>query len=141
MADGELLRVNRGCAIPLAELDWRFSASGGPGGQHANTANTKVEVRFDVASSPSLSAHHRQRLLERLGPVVRVTADDERSQHRNRQLALDRLRSRLADGLRRETPRLATRPSRAAKERRLQRKRQHGEKKRRRQRDRRLDPE
>lgn len=138
---GEVLRVTRGCVIPLSELEWRFTASGGPGGQHANTANTRVEVRFDVATSAALSAHQRARLLERLGPVVRVTADDERSQHRNRQLALDRLRSRLADGLRRDRPRLASRPSRAAKERRLEHKRQQGEKKRRRAQDRHPDPD
>ena len=86
-----MLVVSRTCRIPLSELEWRFSASGGPGGQHANTSNTRAEVRFDVAGSPSLGPRQRARLLERLGPVVRVVADDERSQARNRQLALDRL--------------------------------------------------
>ncbi|MGH9150103.1 MAG: aminoacyl-tRNA hydrolase, partial [Acidimicrobiales bacterium] len=69
--DGEL-RVSRTCRIPHAELEWRFSASGGPGGQHANTANTRAEVRFDVAASASLGPRQRARLLARLGPVVRV---------------------------------------------------------------------
>lgn len=141
MAGPDVLRVSRSCEIAVSELQWRFSASGGPGGQHANTSNTRVEVRFDVANSPSLGPYQRARLLERLGPVVRVTADDERSQHRNRQLALDRLRSRLADGLRREQRRVATKPSRGAKERRLQAKHQHGQKKQRRRQDRQRDPE
>src|SRR5919199_2402508 len=89
--DEGVLRVTPTCVIRLDELDWRFSASGGPGGQHVNTANTRAEVRFAVAGSPSLGPRQRARLLERLGPVVRVVASDERSQSRNRQLALDRL--------------------------------------------------
>ena len=101
----DALRVTRTCVIPLDELEWRFSASGGPGGQHANTANTRAEVRFDVRASPSLGPRQRARLLERLGPVVRVVASDERSQARNRQLAIERLRSRLAEALRDAKPR------------------------------------
>jgi ribosome-associated protein len=133
MDDG-VLRVTRTCAIPVGELEWSFTASGGPGGQHANTSNTKVELRFDVAASPSLGPRQRERLLERLGPVVRVTASDERSQARNRALALDRLRSRLADGLRVQPERRATRPTKASKDRRLQAKRRRSEvKKQRRQ--------
>jgi len=114
-----VLRVTRTCVIPLDELEWRFNASGGPGGQHANTSNTRAEVRFDVGASPSLGPRQRARLLERLGPVVRVAASDERSQARNRQLALERLRSRLADALRVARPRRPTAPSKAARERRL----------------------
>lgn len=129
-----LLRVSRSCAIPLDELQWRFTGSGGPGGQHANTANTRVELRFDVESSPSLGPTQRARLLERLGPVVRVVASDERSQARNRALALDRLRARLAEGLRIERPRTPTRPTLGSKRRRVETKRQRGEVKRRRQR-------
>ena len=125
-----MLRVTRTCVIPLDELEWRFSASGGPGGQHANTANTRAEVRFDVRTSPSLGPRQRARLLERLGPVVRVVASDERSQARNRQLAIDRLRSRLAEALRVAKPRRPTAPSRAARERRLRAKHQRGEVKR-----------
>lgn len=126
----EELVVTRACRIPLAELEWRFSASGGPGGQHVNTSNTRAEVRFDVAGSPSLGPRQRARLLERLGPVVRVVASDERSQARNRQLALDRLRSRLAAALRVQRERRPTAPSRAARERRLEAKRRQGDKKR-----------
>jgi ribosome-associated protein len=124
------LRVTRTCAIPLAELEWRFTATGGPGGQHANTANTRAEVVFDVANSPSLGPRQRDRLLAKLGPTVRVVAGDERSQARNRVLALERLRSRLAEALRIEKPRRPTAPSRAAKERRLQAKHRRSETKR-----------
>jgi ribosome-associated protein len=124
------LRVTRTCRIPLDELEWRFSASGGPGGQHANTSNTKAEVRFDVAGSPSLGPRQRTRLLERLGPVVRVVASDERSQTRNRELALERLRSRLAEALRVERERRPTAPSAAARRRRIEGKRKRGDVKR-----------
>jgi len=124
------LRVSPTCRIPVDELEWRFSASGGPGGQHVNTANTKAEVRFDIAASPSLGPRQRARLLERLGPVVRVAASDERSQARNRQLALERLRARLGDALHVERPRQPTRPSRSAREKRMGAKRRRGEIKR-----------
>jgi ribosome-associated protein len=124
------LRVTSHCRIPLDELEWRFSASGGPGGQHANTANTRAEVRFDVARSPSLGPRQRARLLDRLGPFVRVAASDERSQARNRQLALERLRSRLADALRIERARRPTAPTAAARRRRVETKRRRAEVKR-----------
>lgn len=119
----ERLRVSGSLAIPLTELSWRFSRSGGPGGQHANTADTRVEVRFDVAGSPSLGPRQRARLLERLGPEVRVVASDERSQARNRDLALARLADRLAAALRVTAPRRPTRPTKASVERRLEDKR------------------
>jgi len=125
--------VTRTCAIPLDELSWSFTGSGGPGGQHANTANTKAEVRFDIACSPSLGPRQRQRLVERFGPVVRVAASDRRSQAQNRDLALERLRSRLADALRVQPPRTATKPTRAAQERRLDAKRRRADLKRSRQ--------
>ena len=128
--DEGYLRVTRSCSIPLSELEWRFSGSGGPGGQHANTANTRAEVRFDVASSPSLGPRQRSRLLERLGPFVRVVASDERSQARNRQLALERLAARLTTALRTERRRVPTAPSSASTRRRLDRKRRRGEVKR-----------
>jgi len=124
------LRVTSSLTIPLEELEWRFSRSGGPGGQHANTADTRVEVRFDVAGSASLGPRQRARLVERLGPSVRVVASDSRSQARNRELALERLRSRLAEGLRVDPARRPTRPSAAARQRRLQDKRQRSERKR-----------
>lgn len=119
----ERLRVSSSLTIPLAELSWRFSRSGGPGGQHANTADTRVEVRYDVASSPSLGPRQRARLLERLGPEVRVVVSDERSQARNRELALTRLADRLATALRVTAPRRPTRPTKASVERRLEDKR------------------
>ena len=126
----DVLRVSRSCAIPFEELEWRFTGSGGPGGQHANTSNTKVELRFDVEGSPSLGPRQRARLLERIGPTVRVTASERRSQHQNRELALERLRSRLAEGLHVNPARVPTGPSRAEKKRRVEQKRHHGEVKR-----------
>lgn len=129
MASEELV-VSRGCRIPLAELEWRFTPSGGPGGQHANRSNTRVEVRFDVSGSPSLGPVQRARMLERLGPVVRVVADDERSQLRNRELALARLQARLADALRVERTRRPTAPTMGARRRRLDTKRRRGDVKR-----------
>jgi ribosome-associated protein len=130
MPPAEDLVVSRSCTIPLAELRWRFSRSGGPGGQHANTADTRAEVVFDVAGSPSLGPRQRQRLLEKLGPEVRVVASDERSQVRNRALALDRLRERLADALHVDTPRRPTRPTRGSQVRRVESKRRRSETKR-----------
>ncbi len=128
--DDGRLRVTRSCAIPLAELEWRFSPSGGPGGQHANRSNTRAEVKFDIAASDSLLEVHRARLLERLGPVVRVVADDERSQLRNRELALGRLQARLAEALRVERTRRPTAPTRGAKLRRLETKKRRADVKR-----------
>ena len=125
-----VLRVTRSCAIPLSELEWRFTASGGPGGQHANRSNTRAEVRFDVLGSPSLSDLHRARMLERLGDVVRVVADDERSQLRNRELALERLRARLAEALRVQRTRRPTAPTRASTQRRLASKKRRSDVKR-----------
>jgi ribosome-associated protein len=124
------LHVTRSCTIPAGELEWRYTASGGPGGQHANTSNTRVDLRFDVANSPSLGPRQRARLLERLGPVVRVTAADERSQARNRQLALERLRTRLAEALRVERERRPTAPTKGSKVRRVEAKRRRSDVKR-----------
>jgi len=130
VGEGGSVRITSSLAVPLAELHFRFSPSGGPGGQNANKVATRVELRFDVAGSPSLGPRQRARLLDRLGPEVRVVADDERSQLRNRQLAVERFSRRLADALHVDTPRRPTRPSRGAKERRLQAKRQVSERKR-----------
>lgn len=121
--DGDVLRVTPTCVVRLDELGWRTTGSGGPGGQHANTSDTRVEVRFDVAASRSLAPRQRQLLLERLGRVVRATASDSRSQARNRELALERLRAKLEAGLRVDAPRRATKPGKAAKEARLEEKR------------------
>ncbi|MGD0810109.1 MAG: alternative ribosome rescue aminoacyl-tRNA hydrolase ArfB [Acidimicrobiales bacterium] len=105
--------------IPSSELEWRFSASGGPGGQHANTANTRVELVFDIAGSGVLGPRQRARLIEKLGSGLRIVVSDERSQARNRQLALERLAERLDEALRVDTPRRPTVPTRASRERRL----------------------
>ncbi|MEY2398072.1 MAG: ribosome-associated protein [Actinomycetota bacterium] len=128
-----MLRVSASCQIPDDEFTWRFTGSGGPGGQHANTSNTRVELIFDVANSPSLGPRQRARLLEKLGPTVRVVASDERSQTRNRDLALTRMRDRLAGALHIEKPRLKTRATKASKERRLDAKRRTSQIKARRQ--------
>ena len=111
--------MSRSVRIPLSELEVRTGPSGGPGGQHANRSHTRVEVRFDVEASPSLGPRQRERLLDRLGPVVRVVTDDHRSQARNRALALERLSERLAAGLKVDPPRRPTKPSRASVQRRL----------------------
>lgn len=120
--DGVLV-VNDRLVIPAAELQWRFSASGGPGGQHANTANTRAEVVYDIVSSAVLSERQRQILRSTFGDQVAVSADDTRSQARNRELARDRLAARLRLALRPKTTRRATKPTRGSRERRLQDKR------------------
>ncbi len=120
---GAPLRIRRGLVIPADELEWHFSGSGGPGGQHANTANTRVELAFDVTASRALGPRQRERLLARLGGRVRVVASDERSQLRNRELARERLAARLAAALTIERRRIATAPSRGSVERRLDAKR------------------
>ena len=125
----DVLRVG-GLQVPTSELTWRYDTPGGPGGQHANRAATRAEVRFDVAASPSLSESQRARLLAKTGPVVIAASADSRSQSRNRDLALDRLRSLLGDALREERPRRKTKPSRGAKTRRLDSKRKRGDLKR-----------
>jgi ribosome-associated protein len=126
---GRFLRVNGSLRIPESELRWRFSRSGGPGGQHANTADTRAELRFDVAGSPSLGPRQRARLLERVGTEVRVVAADERSQARNRALAEERLAARLRDALKVEAPRRPSKPTRASVERRLEAKRRQSTRK------------
>ena len=134
MSDDRWLRVTPTCRIDGSELEWLASRSGGPGGQHANTSDTRIEVRFDVAASPSLGPRQRARLLERLGPVVRASASDSRSQARNRELALERLRDRIARGLAVERPRRPTRPSRAARAKRVDTKRRRSQQKQQRRR-------
>jgi len=127
--DRELV-VTPSLRIPLDELEWRFTGSGGPGGQHANTSNTRVELVWNVAASAAPGPRQRAILLERLGPAVRVVASDERSQARNRELALDRLRARVAAALHIDPPRRPTRPTRSSAQRRLATKRRHAERKR-----------
>jgi len=130
----EWLRVTPDCAIDLDELVVRFTPSGGPGGQHANRSSTRVDLRFDIAGSASLTEAQRSQLLATVGEELRVVADDERSQLRNRSIALERLRQRLAAGLKVERKRRPTRPSRRARARRLDAKKRQGDRKRERRR-------
>ncbi|HEY3832073.1 MAG TPA: alternative ribosome rescue aminoacyl-tRNA hydrolase ArfB [Acidimicrobiia bacterium] len=123
------LRVSRDVQIPIDELSWRFTGSGGPGGQHANTSNTRVELVFDIGRSPSLSRWSRARLLDQIGPSIRVVAADTRSQARNRELALERLQRRLAAALREQRVRRPTAPTRSSQRTRVEHKRVHGKKK------------
>jgi ribosome-associated protein len=132
MSDG--LRVSGSLEIPLGEIELRASRSSGPGGQHANVTSSRVEAVFDVEASAALSEAQRGRLLERLGPRVSAVSQDARGQARNRELALQRLSAKLADGLRVRKRRRPTRPTRAATERRLDQKRRAAERKRRRRR-------
>ncbi len=127
MADDTHLVVTGAVRVPYAEIDVKFSTSGGPGGQHANKAATRVELTLDVEGSPSIPERYRNRIMERLGPVVRVVVDEHRSQTRNRTLAYERLRARLSSALYVEPPRRATKPSRRAKQRRLDAKKQRSE--------------
>ena len=126
----EWLQVDGECAIDLDEVEVRFTRSGGPGGQHANKTSTRVELRFDIVGSPSLDESQRARLRARVGDEVRVVADDERSQVRNRAIAVERLRARLAAGLRVERRRRATRPTRGSQLKRLEGKRRTADTKR-----------
>jgi ribosome-associated protein len=119
----ESIRVSRSVVLPLAEIELRVSRSSGPGGQHANTSETRVEAVFDVEASTSLSAAQKRRVVGRAGPVLRAVAQDERSQARNRELAIERLVAKLAEALRVERRRVATRPTAASRERRLEGKR------------------
>jgi ribosome-associated protein len=125
-----LLRVNDTLAIPLTEVTVRASRSSGPGGQHANVTASRIEASFDVLASASLSDAQRRRLLSREGERVVAVAQDERSQARNRELALARLGERLAKALHVAKRRRATRPTAASRERRLAAKRRGTERKR-----------
>jgi ribosome-associated protein len=126
----ESLQIADEVAIPLNEIVLRASRSSGPGGQHANVTDSRVEASFDVLASETLDEAVKQRLIDRLGLRVTAVAQDGRGQARNRELALERLRDRLAAALVVQPPRRATRPSRAERERRLDAKRRQGERKR-----------
>ena len=128
------LEVTSSVKIPRHELDVKFSPSGGPGGQHANKTATRAELTFDVETSAAFSDAQRDRVRAKLGSVVRVVVDDERSQLRNRALAEERLAERLRSALYVERPRRATRPTRGSQQRRIVAKKQRGDIKRGRQR-------
>ncbi|MBA2296799.1 MAG: aminoacyl-tRNA hydrolase [Actinobacteria bacterium] len=122
----ESIRVTRSVVVPVAEIELRFSRSSGPGGQHANTSETRVEALFDVESSSALTEAQKRRVLARAGSTLRAVAQDERSQLRNRELATERLAEQLRAALKVERRRVPTRPSKAAKERRLESKKRRG---------------
>ena len=128
--DGESIRVTRSVVLPVGEIVFRYSRSGGPGGQHAQKTETRVEALYDVESSTALSAPQKRRVIARTGPVLRAIAQDERSQARNRELALERLVEQLRRALRVERRRVATKPTAAARERRLEQKRRRARTKR-----------
>jgi ribosome-associated protein len=128
--DGESIRVTRSVVLPLGEVEFRYSRSSGPGGQHAQKSETRVEAVFDVEASQALSERQKRRVAARAGPVLRAVAQDERSQLRNRELALDRLVEQLRRALRVERRRIPTKPTEASRERRLEEKRRRSRTKR-----------
>jgi len=130
----EGLEIGGGTRIPLEEVEMRASRSGGPGGQHANKTASRIEAVFDVRASSALSAVQKERIAARLGPRVSAVSQDSRGQARNRAIALERLRHRLAGALAPRKRRRATRPGRAAHERRLEAKRRQSQRKERRRR-------
>lgn len=125
--------INRRFAIPRSELNFRATRSGGPGGQHVNTASTRIQISWDVAGSPSLSERRRQLLLARLKSrldshgVLQLAVDTHRSQHRNREEAVERLAALVTEALRPRKTRKPTRPPRAAKEKRLREKKRRAD--------------
>jgi ribosome-associated protein len=132
MADmaGESIRVTRTVELPVSEINFRTSRSSGPGGQHAQKTETRVEAVFDVERSQALTDTQKRRVVNRAGPVLRAIAQDERSQARNRELALERLVAQLREALRVPRRRRPTKPSQAAVERRLEEKRRRSRVKR-----------
>jgi ribosome-associated protein len=128
--DADSIRVTRSVVLPLAEVELQVSRSSGPGGQHAQKSATRVVAVFDVEKSNALSDAQKRRVIARAGPVLRAVAQDERSQTRNRELAVERLVAALRDALRVERKRVPTKPSAAARERRLREKKRRGETKR-----------
>jgi ribosome-associated protein len=126
----ESIRVTRSVVLPVSEIELRFSRSSGPGGQHAQKSETRVEARFDVEASEALTDAQKRRVVERAGPVLRAVAQDERSQLRNRELAVERLIEALQEALRVPRRRRPTAPSAAARERRLETKKRRSATKR-----------
>ena len=124
--------MTRSVLLPRSEIELRFSRSSGPGGQHAQKSDTRVEASFDVEASSALSESQKRRVVAKAGPMLRAVAQDERSQWRNRELATERLVESLREALRVPRRRRPTRPTKASKERRLEQKRRRSEVKRRR---------
>jgi ribosome-associated protein len=128
--DADSIRVTRSVLLPLREIELEFSRSSGPGGQHAQKSETRVVAVLDVESSAALTETQKRRVVACAGPVLRAVAQDERSQARNRELAVERLVAQLREALRVERKRVPTKPSAAARERRLQEKKRRGQTKR-----------
>jgi ribosome-associated protein len=126
----ESIRVTRSVVLPLGEIELRFSRSSGPGGQHANTSETRVEALLDVEASSALTDAQKRRVTAKAGPVLRSVAQDERSQWRNRELAVERIVEQLRTALKVERRRVATKPSAASRERRLEAKKRRSQTKR-----------
>ena len=126
----ESIRVTRSVAIPRSEIELRFSRSSGPGGQHAQRTETRVEALFDVEASTALTPAQKRRVVARAGPLLRAVAQDERSQWRNRELATERLVESLRQALKVERRRRPTKPTKASGERRLEAKRRRSDTKR-----------
>jgi ribosome-associated protein len=125
--DGESIRVSRSVRVPLSEIELRTSRSSGPGGQHAQKTESRVEAVFDVEASSALTATQKRRVVAKAGPVLRAVAQDERSQARNRELAVERVVAALREALKVQRRRRPTKPTAAARERRLQEKRRRAE--------------
>jgi ribosome-associated protein len=130
MTAPESIRVTRSVVLPRTEIELRTSRSSGPGGQHAQKSETRVEAVFDVEASAALTEGQKRRVRAKAGPVLRAIAQDERSQLRNKELATERLVAVLREALRVERKRVPTKPTKAARERRLDDKRRRGEVKR-----------
>jgi ribosome-associated protein len=130
MNGSESIRVTRTVTVPLAEIELRTSRSSGPGGQHAQKAETRVEAVFDVEASAALSDRQKQRVVAKAGLVLRAIAQDERSQARNKELAIERVTEVLREALRVPRRRVPTKPSAAARQRRLDAKKRRAETKR-----------
>ena len=124
------LRVTRSVLLPVSEIDFRVSRSSGPGGQHAQKSSTRVEALLDVEASSALSDVQKRRVVGRVGPVLKAVAQDERSQARNRELAVERLVEKLRAALAVPRPRKPTKPTAASRERRLTGKKRRSETKR-----------
>jgi len=127
---GESIRVTRSVSIPRSEIELRFSRSSGPGGQHAQKTETRAEAIFEVERSVSLTDAQKRRVIAKAGPVLRAVAQDERSQWRNRELAIERVVEELREGLKVERKRRPTKPTRESRARRLEEKRRRSETKR-----------
>jgi ribosome-associated protein len=126
----ERVRVTRSVLLPISEIELRVSRSSGPGGQHAQKSSTRVEALLDVEASSALTEVQKRRVVGRAGPILRAIAQDERSQLRNRELAVERLVEKLRAALAVPRRRVPTAPSRASRERRLEQKKRRGAKKR-----------